>query len=309
MKIQKVALIGAGAVGSYFVSGLAGKPEIDFTLIAEGERKKRLSEGLRINGQLYMPPVRTPKEAGCADLVLIAVKYAAVREAAALASGLVAENTIVLSLLNGIDSEEIVGEYIGKEHIMLSLMRIQSSRTGRECRFDPDATAGLFFGEPETGEETERERAVEELFDGTGIRCTRVADMRGEMWNKFAGNIASNLPQAMVGAGYGAYRDSEHVAWMRRRLNEEVHAVAGALGIVIPKMSEKAARNWKGVEKAARFSTLQDLDAGRHTEVDMFLGVLIRLAKEHDVPVPYSEFAYHMIKALEEKNDGLFDYA
>ena len=133
--------------------------------------------------------------------------------------------------------------------------------------------------------------------------------MRGEMWNKFAGNIASNLPQAMVGAGYGAYRDSEHVAWIRRRLNEEVHAVAGALGIVIPKMSEKAARNWKGVDKAARFSTLQDLDAGRHTEVDMFLGVLIRLAKEHDVPVPYSEFAYHMIKALEEKNDGLFDYA
>ena len=53
---------------------------------------------------------------------------------------------------------------------------------------------------------------------------------------------------------------------------------------------------------------MQDLDAGRHTEINMFSGALIRMGKELGIPVPYNEFTYHMIKALEEKNDGKFDY-
>lgn len=59
----------------------------------------------------------------------------------------------------------------------------------------------------------------------------------------------------------------------------------------------------------ARYSTLQDLDAGRHTEIEMFSGALIRMGRELGIPTPYNEFAYHMIKALEEKNDGRFDYS
>ena len=58
----------------------------------------------------------------------------------------------------------------------------------------------------------------------------------------------------------------------------------------------------------ARYSTLQDLDAGRQTEVEMFSGALVRMGKELGVPTPYNEFTYHMIKAVEEKNAGLFDY-
>ena len=53
----------------------------------------------------------------------------------------------------------------------------------------------------------------------------------------------------------------------------------------------------------------RDLDAGRHTEIDMFSGALMRMGQELGIPTPYNEYTYHMIKALEEKNDGLFDYA
>lgn len=62
------------------------------------------------------------------------------------------------------------------------------------------------------------------------------------------------------------------------------------------------------VPPSARYSTLQDLDAGRHTEIDMFSGALIRMGKELGIPTPYNEYTYHIIKALEEKNDGKFDY-
>mgnify|MGYP000331903451 CR=1 FL=1 len=58
-----------------------------------------------------------------------------------------------------------------------------------------------------------------------------------------------------------------------------------------------------------RYSTLQDLDAGRHTEIDMFSGALMAMGKELGIPTPYNEYTYHIIKALEEKNDGLFDYS
>ena len=60
--------------------------------------------------------------------------------------------------------------------------------------------------------------------------------------------------------------------------------------------------------KEARFSTLQDLDAGRHTEIDIFAGEMMRMGKEHGISVPYCECMYHLIKALEEKNDGRFEY-
>ena len=50
------------------------------------------------------------------------------------------------------------------------------------------------------------------------------------------------------------------------------------------------------------------LDAGRQTEIEMFSGALIRMGKELGIPTPYNEYTYHMIKALEEKNEGVFDY-
>lgn len=65
---------------------------------------------------------------------------------------------------------------------------------------------------------------------------------------------------------------------------------------------------FQGVKPEARFSTLQDLDAGRHTEIEMLAGEMIRMGKEYGIDVPYCDYTYHLIKALEEKNDGKFEY-
>ena len=56
-----------------------------------------------------------------------------------------------------------------------------------------------------------------------------------------------------------------------------------------------------GTVKEARFSTLQDLDAGRHTEIDIFAGEMMCMGKEYEIPVPYCEYTYHMIKSLRRK--------
>ena len=80
--------------------------------------------------------------------------------------------------------------------------------------------------------------------------------------------------------------------------------VAAALGIDISDENNISGGN-AAFSPEARFSTLQDLDAKRPTEIDMFSGTLIRMGKELSVETPFNEFAYHAIKALEEKNMGV----
>ena len=91
-------------------------------------------------------------------------------------------------------------------------------------------------------------------------------------------------------------------------ISSDEEAIAAAKGIDLSIVDKNSGRG-SAVPPDARYSTLQDIDAGRHTEIDMFSGALMRMGKELGIPTPYNEYTYHMIKALEEKNDGLFDYS
>lgn len=305
MKIKTVALLGAGAVGAYFIWGLSEKMGDNFCVVAKGARKERLEkEGLIINGKQYALNVKEPDEVKNVDLLLVSSKQDGLNEALDDIKGMVGEKTIVLSLLNGVKSEEIIGNAIGMEHILYSVMRIASVRKGNEIIFDPEITAGVFMGEKDCKEPTERVLAVQELFENAGIRNHFMEDIILDMWHKYASNIAQNLPQAILGLGFGAYKDSEHVHYIASQLWKEVAHVANAKGILF---SEELTL-FAGGNMAARFSTLQDLDAKRHTEIDMFAGEMIRMGKEYGIATPYCEYTYHLIKALEEKNDGKFEY-
>lgn len=305
MKIETVALLGAGAVGAYFIWGLSEKMGDNFCVVAKGVRKKRLEEdGLIINGRNYALNVKEPSEIKNVDLLLVSSKQDGLNEALDDIKSMVGEKTIVISLLNGVKSEEIIGNAIGMEHMLYSVMRIASVRKGNEITFIPGITAGVFIGEKDCKEPTQRVLAVEELFEHSGIHHHFMEDIILDMWQKYASNVAQNLPQAILGVGFQAYTDSEHVHYIASQLWKEVARVANAKGIPL---SEEFTL-FQGVKPAARFSTLQDLDAGRHTEIDMLAGEMIRMGKEHGIAVPYCEYTYHLINVLEEKNDGKFEY-
>ncbi|MBQ6407718.1 MAG: ketopantoate reductase family protein [Butyrivibrio sp.] len=307
MELKKIAIIGAGAVGCYILWGLSNKEDIDVSVIAQGERKERIdSEGLVINDKLYKPKVKTPAEAYGADLVIVAVKYNALRSAVADIKEIVDEHSVVMSLMNGVDSEEIIASEIGDGHIVPSLIKVASERKQNSIRFDPETTIGIIYGEKD-GRRSDRTAAIGKLFEGTGLNYRETDVILPEIWSKFRLNVGNNLPQAMLGVGVGAYGDSEHVAALREGLVKELDAIAEAKDIDISLADPSSTRGSK-VFKRARYSTLQDLDAKRHTEVDMFSGAIIRMGKELGIPTPYNEFAFHMLKALEEKNDGIFDY-
>ena len=295
----KIALIGAGAVGGYFIWGFHNKPNIELTVIADGKRKIKLREnGIKINDRIYYPNILSSNEAGAQDVVLIATKYSGLEDVIRIIPLLVGDDTIILSLLNGVDSEEKIANAIGWKHIEYSFMKIASKRDENGICFNPENTRGLFVGTEKLSDE------VQDVFKKSRINCTFDENIIQNMWIKYASNIANNLPQAVLGINASLYTDSEHGRFLAENLWAEVYRVALAKGIDV---GEKTVI-FTEVPKTSKYSTLQDIEAGRHTEIDMFAGYLIEMAREYNINVPYAEYTYHAIKALEEKNDGRFDF-
>ena len=308
MKIQSVAVLGAGAVGSYVIWGLSHKKDIRLGVIAEGERADLLKKGgCRINDEVYRPEVWSPQEAEDVDLLIVSLKYGSLPEALESIKTIVGEHTTVMSLMNGVDSEELIAEQVGDERVLRSLIKVASHKEENGYYFNPETTLGIIFGELAAPFDSERVQAIESLFADTGIHFRSTEFIREEIWGKFRLNICNNLPQAILGAGVGCYSDSTHMKAISDGLRRELEQIALAKGIDMSKMAGTSGRG-SAVPASARYSTLQDLDAGRHTEIDMFSGALMRMGEELGIPTPYNEYTYHMIKALEEKNDGLFDY-
>ena len=303
---QKIGLIGAGAVGCYVVMGLYDKYGDDFMIIADGQRKERLErDGLVINGREYRPRVVSPEDAAGEglDFLIVALKYTALHKSLDDIAQAVSENTAVVSLMNGVDSEEIIGARIGAQHMLYSFIKIASTRKGNQITFPlPDGEFGIYVGNPSGAKD--RAEQFKAIFDGTAVVCHVSDDILSGMWGKFALNISRNLPQAILDVGIGAYDDSEYVADLSRKLWQEVLTQAAAKGINV-----KARYFYAPSKPAQRYSTLQDLNAGRPTEIEMFSGAMIRMSKETGVACPYNEVVYDLIKALEEKNAGKFDYS
>ncbi|MBQ6368750.1 MAG: 2-dehydropantoate 2-reductase [Parasporobacterium sp.] len=303
--INNIAVIGAGAVGSFFLTGLSGKDNTHIWAVASSERGRRLKQdGICINGTRLIPEVRTPEGSKGADLVIICVKYGALQGVLDDLQVIADDHTIFLCPMNGVDSEEIIAGRLGKGHILHSMMVIAAERTGNAVRYNDGVIPCIHYGLADGFGSKEDLEEVTELFRRTGLTCKYKEEIITAIWNKFALNISTNIAQAIIGTNYGSYKTSPHMNALGQKLCDEVLAVAEAAGITCTFDNQRALKTL-GTNNAARFSTLQDLLAGRHTEVDMFCGAVVRLGREYQVPTPFNEFAWHAIKALEEKNDGL----
>lgn len=309
-EIKTVALIGLGGIGGYLASNLQrviGKENL--RIIAGGARKERIEKnGLIVNGEPMLFHVVAPEEeTGYADLVIIITKSLGLREAVLQVKNQVGPDTIIMSPLNGIESEDIVAETYGYERILYSLARVSVTVTNQnELHFNP-SFAHMEFGEKINEIDSERIVAVKTLFENAGIKSIIQKDMIFALWHKFMCNVAENQIAAILGIPFGAWHCDEHANHLREMAMREVIAIANKKGIPLGEqdMVEQGER-LKKINKDGRPSTLQDIEAGRKTEVDMFAGTVMRLGKEVGVATPVNEFMYHAIKVLEDKNDGIF---
>lgn len=307
-KIEKVTLIGLGAMGVFFAPRISEKLGINFRVMADGARKDRLEQkGVVVNNINYRFPIITPAlKDDPADLVIIAVKGYALAQAIEDIRGQVGPDTIILSVLNGVDSEKQVAAVYGEEHLLYSYMRVSIAMRNGKTQFDPEVGV-IHFGDLKNDQKqlSEKVLAVKELFDLCGIKYRIDADMLHGIWFKFMCNVGENMTCAMFGVPFGALQKNPYAIHICDAAMEEVIAVAGKLGIDLTQEDlDRRARSFGRIPYENRPSTLQDLEAGKRTEVDMFAGTVVRLGKELGVETPVCEMFYNGLHLIEDKMFG-----
>lgn len=307
MQIQKVSLIGLGAMGSFFAPKLnAALGAGNFRVIAGGERKKRLqTKGVVINGVNYHFTVTAPEETGePADLIIMAVKYPALDGAIDDIKNQVGENTQILCVMNGIDSEERVAAVYGWEHVLYSFMRVSIEMKDGVADYDP-AVGSVHFGEAKNEQISPRVQAIKDLFDRCGISYQVENDMLRGLWFKYMCNVGENMTCALLGIPFGAFRHSEDANFIRRGGMSEVLAVANRLGIDLNQTDmDRQEETLKNLPYYNRPSTLQDLENGRKTEIEMFAGKMVEMGEKLGISTPINKMFFHGIKVLEAKALG-----
>ncbi len=167
--IGKIAIIGAGALGSTYGSILYEMDPKAVSFIASGERYDRLkSDGIIVNGKRYAITVVRPEEATPADLHIVAVKHYHLDQAISEMRMAIGPQTIILSVMNGIDSEERIGAVYGMDKVVYGLtLGIDAGREDNCIQYKNQGR--ILFGEAENSEVTDRICRIQDLFSRAGI--------------------------------------------------------------------------------------------------------------------------------------------
>ena len=300
-RIERVVLCGAGAVGSAYVPLLHDLDPALLSVVAGGERRARLlREGLTVNGRRVDVRCVAPGEpAEPAELLVFATKQHHLAAAIEDARGVVGPGTVVLSLLNGISSEAVLARAFGPEKILPAfVLGNDVVREGTRTRYS--RLGVLIFGATSNDPADPRVVAVKDLLDRAGIPCRVPADILREQWWKFLLNVGVNQVSAVLRVPYAAFGAVPEVRDLTRLAALEVLALSAREGVALS--ADDVERIFPIVATLApdgKTSMLQDVEAGRKTEVEIFAGAVLELGRKHGVPTPVNEVLGKMIVAGE----------
>lgn len=295
-----MSVVGLGGVGAAYAERLmAAGVEVEVIVPADRAERYRATP-TTVNAAPVEFTIRTPQQAGAADLLLVAVKSPQLGEAIALARPVVGPGTVVISLLNGISSEtELAQAYPAATVLLAHAVGIDAQRLGRQVRYT--SLGRILFGEPvNAAPYSDAVRRVADLLERAGIPHEIPADMVHSLWWKFLVNVGVNQVSAVLRAPYGAFQASDAPArQVMLAAQREVIAVANARGIAL---EEADLDRWlavlDGLHPAGYSSMAQDAIAGRQTEVDSFAGVMVELGARAGVPVPVNATLKGLLEAL-----------
>ena len=300
--IERVSVIGAGAMGAFYASKFFDMDRSCISLIARGERADRLMEkGLIVNNTHYSVPVVRPEDkAPPSDLIIVAVKHHHLPEAIQDMKTRIGERSLILSVMNGIESEEQIGAVYGMDKVLYAVaVGIDAVRQGNSITYTKEGK--LFFGEAKNLVLSERVKRVKSLFDRAGIVHEIPDDMIRILWWKFMINVGMNQVSAVLCAPYSVFQASQEARELMESAMREVITIAKVAKVYL---SEEDIENWysflSGLSPQGKTSTVQDVEAKRKTEVEMFAGKVIELGKTYGIPTPVNQTLFRLIKILEQ---------
>jgi 2-dehydropantoate 2-reductase len=301
-EIQTVAIVGLGALGILYGNQLAkGMPKETLRVIADERRIKRYqTEKIYCNKEECDFNYVTPNQkCEAADLVIFTVKYQGLRDAIEAMKNQIGKNTIILSALNGITSEAIIGETYGMENILYCVAQGMDA-VKEENHLTYDHMGLLVFGDREKDSISSNVRKVASFFERIKIPYQIDSDMRKRLWGKFMLNVGVNQTVAVYEGNYGTIQKEGPERSAMILAMREVIALSEMEGI---NLTEEDLNYWLSVlatlSPQGKPSMRQDLEARRLSEVELFAGTVLEYGKKHGLPTPVNRELYDRIKVLE----------
>ena len=302
---MKIAVVGAGAMGSLFGGLLAENGNDVWLYDVQAEHVKAINaNGLSIEheGQTRAVRIKATCEAndiGQVDLVIIFVKSTHTRVAATTAHGLVGTDGLAMTLQNGMGNADIIAAVIKPDRILAGTTAHGATLLGagkiRHAGIGP-TTIGM-WARGHTG--YDRARPFADVLTRAGINTNVVEDVREIVWHKLFINIGINAITALTGIKNGQILDLEVTRELSRAAVDEAIGLARALGITVQK--EIVAQVFEIAEATAvnRSSMGQDVDNHRQTEISAINGFIVREAKKLGLKAPVNETLTALVETLQ----------
>ena len=285
---MKVLICGLGAIGSIYADKIQRYDSDSLRILVDAQRLERYTKNPPVfNGrELYLNYVLPHEKNFKVDLILIATKSDGLERAVKDIKNFVHNETLILSLLNGVASEDVIAEAYGRAHVLDAYFIGNSAvRTGRYVEHEEGNT--IVFAHNEK---------LAQYFDKVGINYQNPPDIRRAMWLKFMLNAASNQGSAVFHLTFGEMCASEKFMDFAKKVMAEVQALAKAEGISNTEtMIEEVIEMMRSIKPEGKTSMLQDIEAGRKTEIDILAGTIIELGRKHGIPTPYNKVLKDLI--------------
>lgn len=303
-EIKNVLVCGIGAVGSIYADKIEKFTPQNLRVLVDEARLERYKKNPTVfNGRVldfnYILPNDTSFKA---DLIIIATKFDGLNDVIKNIKNFVYDDTVILSLLNGVTSEKIIAKTYGREKLLYSYFIGHSAiRDGRNITHDDVNT--IVYGS-ENSNDFENVERIQDFFKQAGINYLIPDDIIHSLWLKYMLNVSANQTTAILRMNFGEMLENDKCMDFAINVMKEVQAIAKAEGVRnTESMIDETIEHLHTMIPEGKTSMLQDVEAGRKTEVEMFAGTVIKLGKEFGIPTPYNKIIKEMIEIIHRQQD------
>lgn len=288
----KVAVVGAGGTGAYYGGALA-KAGHDVTFIARGSHLDAINKsGLQLNtvllGDFHLdsPATDDMSSIGPVDLVIFAVKSWGTETAIADMAGLVGNNTLIISTQNGIDSERLLSDAFGKEHVLGCTATVSSMITSPGVVTQAGGPGSLVVGALTAGQ-SERVNDLVTQCVAAGIAAETHENIELAIWEKFTFICALSGMTALTRKPIGEIFAQESTTQMYLQVLSEVAEVGRATGIPLPQsIAADLLATTQAREPFIIGSMGHDLIANNPIEISLLNARVVELGTKHNIKTP-----------------------
>jgi 2-dehydropantoate 2-reductase len=310
---MRIAIFGTGGAGGYFGAHLARAGE-EVVFIARGEHLQAIrQQGLLVEtpvGEIIVRSEATdnPEQVGAVDVVLVGVKTWQVTDAARAMRPMIAPQTFVVPLQNGVEAAAELAAVLGAQHVLGGLCGTISRVISPGHILSIGETNFVKFGELDN-RPSKRAWRLRQAFERAGVKAEVPSDIQAATWEKFIFVAPYGGIGAVTRAPAGVIRSLPETRRMLERGMQEILAVARARQVSLAEgIVEKSMGLIDSLAPNATTSLQRDIAADKPSELEAWNGAVVRLGREADVPTPLHEFIYHSLlpSELRARGEGQF---